>query len=244
MSDIYEKLTGWGTGAVNDTAGAAGTEPETPSLREHRHICAVLDCGGDCVCGICGVPFATSNVDDWVLDPSREEQLRASAVHSAQPAHPPSPSSIPAPASQNIDDTQTACDDGTCGVCWDCRGQSGGSYATDYQPPAPAGLPTPYTKEELDATGSHGQWLVSPNGIAPNGRDLIVSREVYSRLRATARLAVEARQDRERLDWLEAQGVGSVYLGMGHGNAWQINPASLNFRAAIDAARTTGGEDV
>lgn len=40
--------------------------------------------------------------------------------------------------------------------------------------------------------------------------------------------------DAERMDWLEAQGVVSIYLSDGR----QINAASMSLRAAIDAAQS------
>lgn len=42
-------------------------------------------------------------------------------------------------------------------------------------------------------------------------------------------------EDTERLDWLEARGVVSIYFADGR----QFNPASMSLRAAIDAARST-----
>lgn len=103
--------------------------------------------------------------------------------------------------------------------------------------PAPAGLPTPLTREELDALERE----------INAGYD--TTREEERRLLATARAVVEAQQDRERLDWLEGQ--NTIVRGDS-----PILPPSCGYsvreyiyRRIVEsttpcAAHTTGGEDV
>lgn len=150
----------------------------------------------------------------------------------------PSPSSIPATAGRNIDDTQTACDDGTCGLCRTC---------------APAGLPT--LEEVLDFMEISGVVRVSVSG-----KD-ITRAEVCRAIESWARLAVEAQQDAERLDWLEKQDAADIgawaWVQADGKQGWTIcDRTSIGeprwtgdgptLRAAIDAARAsrpTGGTE-
>jgi hypothetical protein len=73
----------------------------------------------------------------------------------------------------------------------------------------------------------------SPTSSIPTGLPLKVTEVDAGRgtITVTSTQVSPDEQDRARMDWLEAQGVESIYLRDGR----QINPASMNLRAAIDA---------
>lgn len=181
----------------------------------------------------------------------------------------PSPSSIPATAGRTLDDTQTACDDGTCGLCrtcapaglptppiertWVCEAHGAtrsvkpccervaGHYVEG------VGLPTP--DEMVDAyTAAFRDWLECDE-LYDDERELRTRRDVArdaleSALRA-ARLAVEAQQERAELERLRsvARVAHDSDPDKKESLVWDIYESLRDGGGAVRAERPTGGTE-
>ena len=215
---------------------------EGPSLREHRHICTDLDCEGDCVCGICGVPFATSDEDDWVLDPSRAEQLRASGAAAV--------------------DLGLAADGGV--VASDLRDSAEAVATADADTPrkAPVGFPAPASPSPSSLPAPAGLPTPSdPDDLADMVRTSMYADDRQTRheldegltalyqLVRLARLAVEAQQDCPRCSGLAIGDEELRHLRVTRNltpEQWvelREFAATLRIKHAARAERPTGGTE-